>query len=254
MDTQESYLGSDDYDATPTVGATDTAEIPTVDAGSSRKGRSGSASGKGSTNADAPVQAVVQQAQDTAGQVVTQAQETAGKVVDQVRETASSQLSSQKDRVAEAVGTVAQVIRSAGDQLKGQDQSAIAQYADTAAQRVDQFSNYLQNKDVREIASEVEHFARRQPTLFLAGAFAVGLLGARFLKSSGQQAQQGGSSSGYSGGYSGGYGRQQEGQGSYGGQQAASYSSQQDQVGYSPTMGDAPVYGERGYEAADMEG
>jgi hypothetical protein len=44
--------------------------------------------------------------------------------------------------------------------------------------------------------SEAEDFARRQPALFLGGAFALGLLGARFLKSSGQQASQGGSSQG----------------------------------------------------------
>jgi hypothetical protein len=46
------------------------------------------------------------------------------------------------------------------------------------------FSDQLRQKDVRELMSDVERFAQRQPTLFLGGAFALGLLGARFLKSS----------------------------------------------------------------------
>lgn len=230
MDTQESYSGSDTYDASSTASTTDTAEMPVVDAESSRKGRSSSSSRKADTGSDATVQDTVQHVQDTAGQVMDQAHEAAGKVVDQVRGTASSQLSTQKDRAAETVSTVAQVIRTAGDQLKDQNQPAIAQYADKAAQRVDQFSSYLQNKDVREIATEIEHIARRQPTLFLAGAFALGLLGARFLKSSGQQAQQGQQSN------------------------STEYSTGATSAGYSSSMQDASGYGDGGYQAPDMEG
>jgi hypothetical protein len=240
MDTQGSFSGSDVYDATS---GGDTAEIPTIE-GSSRRGKSGKSDNESGTGA----QGVVQQAQETAEQVIGQAQETAGKVVDQVRGTAESQLTSQKDRAAETAGTVAQAIRSAGEQLKGQDQSGFAQYADMAAERVEQFSNYLQSRDLREIVVEVEHFARRQPILFLAGAFTLGVLGARFLKSSGQQAQQGSSieTGDWSRGTSGSdYWRE----GANGG-----YSMQGELTGYTSSMQDATLYEDGGSGAAGTEG
>jgi hypothetical protein len=53
-----------------------------------------------------------------------------------------------------------------------------------AADQMRHFSDQLRQKDVRELLSDVERFAQRQPTVFLGGAFALGLLGARFLKSS----------------------------------------------------------------------
>jgi hypothetical protein len=56
--------------------------------------------------------------------------------------------------------------------------------AEKAANRVERWADYVQNTDSREMANRVENFARREPGLFLGGAFALGLLGARFLKSS----------------------------------------------------------------------
>ncbi|HEX9988172.1 MAG TPA: hypothetical protein VGE45_06805 [Chloroflexia bacterium] len=240
MDTQGSFSGSDAYDAT-SVG--DTAEIPTIE-GSSRRGKSERVSGESGTGA----QDVVQQAQETAEQVIGQAQETAGKVVDQVRGTAESQLTTQKDRAAETAGTVAQAIRSAGEQLKGQDQSGFAQYADMAAERVEQFANYLQSRDLREIVVEVEHFARRQPILFLAGAFTLGVLGARFLKSSGQQTQQGslsGSGDWSQGTSDTGYWREGD---------SGGYSMRGELTGYTSSTQDTLLYEDGGSGAAGTEG
>jgi hypothetical protein len=54
---------------------------------------------------------------------------------------------------------------------------------------------------------QVEDFARRQPAAFLGGAFAIGFLAARFLKSGGGggYAQSGTYSSGYQSGSEGSY-------------------------------------------------
>jgi len=49
---------------------------------------------------------------------------------------------------------------------------------------VENWADYVQQTDVRQMADRVESFARREPAIFLGGAFALGLLGARFLKSS----------------------------------------------------------------------
>jgi hypothetical protein len=121
---------------------------------------------------------------------VQQVKETAGQVAGQVQEKAKSQIETQKDRAAEGISSMAQALRQTGQQLRDQDQTPVAQYADTAADQIERVSNFLRERDLNDIVVEVERFARRQPALFLGGAFALGLLGARFIKSSGEQAQR----------------------------------------------------------------
>lgn len=140
--------------------------------------------------------------------VVEQTQQKAGEVVDQAKQQATSQLSSQKDRAVDSLGTVVDALRQTSKHLRESDQQGIAQYADKAAERVEQFSGQLRGKDVQEIVRDVERYARQQPALFLGGAFVLGLLGARFLKSTAQREDDGDTShyrSGQYGGYRPGY-------------------------------------------------
>jgi hypothetical protein len=65
-------------------------------------------------------------------------------------------------------------------------------YIQQAGERVQHAAHYLQNTDVREMVGHTERFARRQPALFLGGAFTLGLVAARFLKSSERGEQQDG--------------------------------------------------------------
>ncbi len=129
---------------------------------------------------------VVDQVQEKAGQAADQVQEKAGQVVDQAKQTVTSQVATRKDTAAQTLMTVANAIRQTGQNLRGHEENAVAGYADTAAERVENLSHYLQNRDVNQLVGEVERYARRNPALFLGGAFALGLLGARFLKSSSQ--------------------------------------------------------------------
>ncbi|MDQ3929995.1 MAG: hypothetical protein M3328_12725, partial [Chloroflexota bacterium] len=133
------------------------------------------------------VRDTVQQVQETAGNVAGQAQETVGRVADQVKQTASTRIEDQKNRAVEGISNVADTMREMS--LNMQDQGVVAEYMDRAAWQLQRVSDYLQEKDLRDIAIEVEHFARRQPTMFLAGGFLLGLLGARFIKSSARQLQ-----------------------------------------------------------------
>ncbi|PLS78528.1 MAG: hypothetical protein CYG59_18040 [Chloroflexi bacterium] len=135
-----------------------------------------------------PLQQAVNQTQEKVGQVVDQAQETMGQAVDQAKQTATSRLTAQKDRATDSLVLVAQALRQTGQELRGQDQGMISEYIDTAAQQVERFYRFLHGRDVNDLVGEVERFARRQPSLFLGSTFALGLLGARFLKSSGQSA------------------------------------------------------------------
>jgi hypothetical protein len=45
-------------------------------------------------------------------------------------------------------------------------------------------SDYLRDKSLTDVVGDVERFARREPVIFVGGAFLIGLLGSRFLKSS----------------------------------------------------------------------
>ena len=49
----------------------------------------------------------------------------------------------------------------------------------------------MREKDVQAIVRDVERYAREQPALFLGGAFVLGLLGARFLKSTANREESG---------------------------------------------------------------
>jgi len=157
--------------------------------------------------------------------VVEQTQQKAGEVVDQAKQQVTSQLSTQKDRAADSLGTVADALRQSGKHLRDNDQHGIAQYADKAAERVEQFTDQLRGKDVQEIVRDVEHYARQQPAVVLGGAFVLGLLGARFLKSTAQREESGDANrdrarqyGGYRPGSSTGASGTQYSRGQYGGQ------------------------------------
>jgi len=128
------------------------------------------------------VQDTVQQVQDTVGQVAEQTQSTAGKVIEQAKTTATTKLEDQKNKAAESVANVAQAIHEAGRNMD--DSSPLTEYVEKAAKQLQGLSGYLQDRDLRSLLIEVEHFARRQPTLFIGGGLLLGMLGARFLKSS----------------------------------------------------------------------
>ena len=131
------------------------------------------------------------QAKDAAGQAATQ-------VVGQAKEKASSLLGEQKTNLAAGINTVADSIRQIGENLQGGDGgeknqiAALAgKYGDSLAGQIEKISHYVEDKNFGELAHDAEHFARRNPALFVGGAFALGILAARFLKSSGSRRMSG---------------------------------------------------------------
>ena len=97
----------------------------------------------------------------------------------------ASSLDSQKDRAAQGLGSVAQALRQASDQLSSEQQGpTMREYVASAANQIERFSDYLRSTNTREMVTGLERFARQQPALFVGGAFMLGLLGARFLKTS----------------------------------------------------------------------
>jgi len=111
-------------------------------------------------------------------------------IMGRVRERATAQLSTQKDRATDGLGSVAQAVRQSTQHLRDGKHETIAQYVERAADQIDRFSNELKNRDVNQLVNDVQRFARRQPALFVGSAFAIGVVGARFLKSSADNQRQ----------------------------------------------------------------
>ncbi len=118
-----------------------------------------------------------------------QAKDTAGQVYGTAAEKTKSTIEEQKSNLATGLTSIADSIKQVGGSLRETDKQTgitelTAKYSDTLAKQIEQISRYFDNKDLREMARDVETFARRNPAIFIGSAFAVGLLAARFLKSS----------------------------------------------------------------------
>ena len=113
------------------------------------------------------------------------------KVVDQARTTlreardrAGSTLSQGRYQAADQLGGLGSAFHRTSETLRQEDQARFADVADNVGRQLDRVSGYLRESDGRTIARDLENMARRQPALVFAGAFALGILAARFLKSS----------------------------------------------------------------------
>ena len=107
-----------------------------------------------------------------------------GGIINRVKDSATAQLKTQKDRGVDALGSVTQAVRSSTQRLRDEQHDTIANYVEKAADGLDRWSQQLKNKNVDEQLGDIQRLARRQPAVFIGSAFAIGLLGARFLKSS----------------------------------------------------------------------
>jgi hypothetical protein len=112
-------------------------------------------------------------------------------IVGRVRERAGAQLSTQKDMATEGIGTIARAVRRTTQELRDQKHDTMAEYVDRAADQLERISARLKNKDIGEMFRDAQNLARRQPVVFVGSAFALGLLGARFFKSSAPEHEQG---------------------------------------------------------------
>ena len=105
-------------------------------------------------------------------------------LMDRVRQGATTQLGNQKDKATEGIGTVAEAVRQTTQHLREQRHDTIARYVDEAANQLERVSQRLRDKDVGEMLNDAQDFARRRPAVFIGTAFALGMISARFFKSS----------------------------------------------------------------------
>lgn len=135
---------------------------------------------------------LTEQAKNLATEVGHQARQKAGDLMDQAREQVHTQLNTRKDALVGSVDTLAQVLHQSSQSLQEQNQALVGQFIDRGADVVEGIARYFREHEVQDLVSEVEGFARREPLLFLGGAFTLGLMAARFLKSGAPTGGQGG--------------------------------------------------------------
>lgn len=128
--------------------------------------------------------------QNSGNQIDSQSiKETGGAILETVKDKASTVIDEQKTNLTSGLSSVADSIRKVGDNLRDtEDENKIgqmtAQYSDQLAKGIEKVTNYFEKSDLSTISRDVQTFARRQPALFIGGAFVLGILAARFLKSS----------------------------------------------------------------------
>jgi len=126
-----------------------------------------------------------------------QATQTAGQLAERAANLGLEQADHGRHLAADGIETVARSIRRLSAEI-AEDQPAIANAATTVADQAERTAQFLNETDAREMISKVEEAARRQPLIFLGGAFVLGVATARFFKAAGQgNTRQGSKSSPY---------------------------------------------------------
>jgi len=119
-----------------------------------------------------------------ASQLADQAKTQASALAAQASDTVKEQIGTQKEKAAGSLGAISDAIRYSADSLNESGQAPIANVATSLATQIDGLTGYLRDKDVDQIAAEVVDYAKKNPQVFVGGAFLLGIALARFIKSS----------------------------------------------------------------------
>jgi hypothetical protein len=127
-----------------------------------------------------------------------------GQKAHQAAEQARSVAEQGKQKLTEGAEGVTAALRHASEGLRSDEQEELARYTSVVADKLEQLTGMLKSRDLDAMLSDVTRFAKRQPALFLGGAFTTGLVAARFFKSSSSQGASGKSHTGSERGQSSG--------------------------------------------------
>lgn len=102
-------------------------------------------------------------------------------LIDALGARAEEIVTEQKSRAANEIASFASMLRNATQRGESSQRSAVSDYADRAAVEIDRFADRLRISSWRALAADAEDFARRSPTLFMAGSALAGFLLGRVL-------------------------------------------------------------------------
>ena len=134
-------------------------------------------------------QPISEKLSSTASGILDKAKETASGTYDAVANQATSKIEERKGELSTGLRTLADTFRKTGSDLKNTQQptpltDVTARYTGVAANQIENVAGYFERKNLRAMMRDAEGFARRNPAIFLGAAFALGMVAARFLKSS----------------------------------------------------------------------
>jgi hypothetical protein len=89
---------------------------------------------------------------------------------EQVRRAAESFLHQPQERIANTAHGIAEALRQTANILQQDDKEGMARYADRAAAQIDRLSGAVRNQHLSDLVAGAASFARRRPTLVVAGA------------------------------------------------------------------------------------
>ena len=128
-----------------------------------------------------------EQNKSTVGQVAEQVQQKAKELTSEAQEQAKSAVETRKEQAVEGLEGIAQAFRQTGETLRTTEQGTVADYSEQVANQIERLSSFLSERNVDQLLGDAESYARSRPEIFLGGAFALGLLVGRFIKSSGER-------------------------------------------------------------------
>ena len=115
---------------------------------------------------------------------VNQIKDGAHQALDQARDTVKTQISEQKDKVVGTLESVTEALHQTGRELHASSPGVVGDYAESLAHQIDRAAGFLKDNDLDALTARLASIARSEPVLFVGGAFVLGILVARFLKSS----------------------------------------------------------------------
>jgi hypothetical protein len=132
---------------------------------------------------------------------MSDARKVGSELVGAARDSAVSLIDAQRGRAADQIVAVGDALRRSVESLESTSAGSLAQYVNQAADQISGFSDTVRDRSWSELAGDLEGFARRSPTLFMASAVGLGFLLSRFLLSSSDRTHTAGTSGmGMSGG------------------------------------------------------
>jgi hypothetical protein len=110
--------------------------------------------------------------------------ESVGRLAERATDIGIRQADRGRQQAANGIENVAQTIRRVSTVMQV-EQPQIANVALGAADQAERIAQYLRETDARQLIGNVEDVARRQPLIFLGGAFLLGMAASRFIKAAG---------------------------------------------------------------------
>jgi hypothetical protein len=121
--------------------------------------------------------------------LIRQVRSSANDAFDSATTKATEKFEEKKSEVSSGLSNVASSIRQLGGNLgasgsNDQISRLTSEFSTTAAEKIERVASYFERQDLNAMYRDAERFARNNPAWVLGGAFALGFLAARFLKSS----------------------------------------------------------------------